>query len=121
MAYNCDRIITLDGRHTLKIKVSRTSVRMLNQAAFEGPVDGCFVDELLETGPDPETSYYYLPQDLDWCGEGSGSSWDEFLELLRHTEGSGRFATVWEGGDAIDGLVVEDGVVSEKTLELRIL
>jgi hypothetical protein len=50
--------------------------------------------------------------------EGSGHTWDDFLEALKHSKGSLVATQVWEGGDSITKLIVKDGVVEQEQVEL---
>lgn len=50
--------------------------------------------------------------------EGSGSSIDDLEELLTSTKGTYRAVLIWEGGDGISLLKVDDGVVSNETLDI---
>lgn len=56
---------------------------------------------------------------FDMSGEGSGTFWHEVLErALRKSTGLLEVVRVWEDGDYIDRLLVEDGVVTEEKIEL---
>lgn len=48
-----------------------------------------------------------------FSGEGSGRAEDILVEkILPHTRGTADLALIWEGGDSISGLRVEDGRVT---------
>ena len=48
---------------------------------------------------------------LPWHGEGSGHGWEHFRTFLGMTAGTASILIIWEGGDDVTGLVVEDGEV----------
>lgn len=50
--------------------------------------------------------------------DGSGNSWDDFLDILRRSKGRLEALVVWEGGDSISTLTVDDGVVSQGDVDL---
>ena len=49
--------------------------------------------------------------------EGSGYVWDDFLEALKHSKGILVATQVWEGGDYITKLIVNNGVVTVTKVE----
>jgi hypothetical protein len=52
-------------------------------------------------------------------GEGSGTTFDMvLLPAFAHSTGSLRVKMVWEGGDSISELLVQNGIVSHKNIEL---
>ncbi|OGC94111.1 MAG: hypothetical protein A2W25_12060 [candidate division Zixibacteria bacterium RBG_16_53_22] len=56
---------------------------------------------------------------IECCGEGSGRCWSEVLmPTLEHSTGRLVAIQVWEGGDSITRLTVQDGVVKEEQIEL---
>ncbi len=50
--------------------------------------------------------------------EGSGSTWESFVEMLRQSKGELIATQVWEGGDSITKLTVKDGKVIEEDIEI---
>lgn len=48
-----------------------------------------------------------------WCGEGSESSYDDFLTALKSTTGEAQLLLTWECGDSHTGLFVSNGSVVE--------
>lgn len=51
---------------------------------------------------------------FDWSGTWSANAYKEVLfDLLKHTQGSGEFVFVWEGGDHLSGLRVHNGIAVE--------
>jgi len=55
---------------------------------------------------------------IEYSGEGSGWFWRKFLELLSASKGAYEAVVVWEGGDSIDRLIVDDGKVAVTRIEL---
>ncbi len=51
-------------------------------------------------------------------GVGSGSTWDEFINMLSKSEGKLEAIMIWEGGDSITRLTVEDGEITDEPVEL---
>lgn len=56
-------------------------------------------------------------QSISSRGVWSGNAHGEFKEMLSHTKGKLVAILVWEGGDTITKLVVEDGVVNEENVD----
>ncbi len=53
------------------------------------------------------------------CGEGSGTYYEEMLlPALKQSKGKLHAILIWEGGDSITKLLVEDGQVTETSIEL---
>lgn len=51
-------------------------------------------------------------------GEGSGSQMDTLEEILAQSTGYLRAILVWEGGDSITRLIVQDGQVTNEDVEV---
>ena len=51
-----------------------------------------------------------------WMGEGSGSTYETFLEILALTSGTAELLVCWEGGDEFGGIRVDKGKVTEHTV-----
>jgi hypothetical protein len=49
---------------------------------------------------------------VEWCGEGANNT-DDFHAALSYTQGLADLLIIWEGGDSISGLRVNDGEVTE--------
>lgn len=56
--------------------------------------------------------------EIHYSGEGSGSEWDNFKDMLEKTKGQLEVVQVWEGGEYITRLEVDDGSVIESEIEL---
>lgn len=61
-------------------------------------------------------------ENLWWFGEGSGNSYDFFVEhiapkIMGHVEA----IFTWEGGDSFAGLFIDDGVVVKGDVEMRVV
>lgn len=52
--------------------------------------------------------------DIHYSGEGSGTYWDEFEDLLTKSTGTLRVRVVWEGGDTVEIVTVTDGTVKRE-------
>lgn len=50
---------------------------------------------------------------LRWRGEGSGSYYDTFKDILSQMDGEAELVLIWEGGDSIGGLRIRNGEVTE--------
>ena len=50
--------------------------------------------------------------------DGSGSTWQEFLRMLEESRGTLVATQIWEGGDSISKLTVNNGVVMQEEIEL---
>jgi hypothetical protein len=51
-------------------------------------------------------------------GIGSGTSWDHFQDILTKSMGKLVATQIWEGGDTITRLIVENGKVREEDIEI---
>ena len=54
--------------------------------------------------------------DLDYHGEGSGTYWDNFEELLKQSTGTLKARIVWEGGDTVEVVTIENGTITREEL-----
>ena len=54
--------------------------------------------------------------DLSYYGEYSGTYWDDFEELLNQSTGTLRALIVWEGGDTVEIVTIENGVITREEL-----
>ncbi len=60
--------------------------------------------------------------DFQWQGEWSGNSMDFFKrEVAPKIKGSVEAIFTWEGGDSVSGMLIEDGVVTECEVEMKIV
>ena len=57
---------------------------------------------------------------VEWCGEGSGTSYAKFKRALALCTGSADLLLTWEGGDSHDGLRISDGKVTEHEVEMSL-
>ena len=55
---------------------------------------------------------------LEYWGEFSGSNWDALLAIFKNSTGKLVAVQVWEGGDSITRLYVDDGKIREEKVEL---
>jgi len=56
---------------------------------------------------------------VDWCGEGANNTEDLFA-ALSHTQGMADLLLIWEGGDSMTGLRVNDGEVTAHDVDIRL-
>ena len=54
--------------------------------------------------------------DISYYGEYSGTYWDHFEELLTQSTGILKARIVWGGGDTVEVVTIENGVVTRKKL-----
>lgn len=53
-----------------------------------------------------------------YAGEGSGSSWNDFKEILSQSTGKLVASCVWEGDAYISRLTIVDGNITEEKIEI---
>ena len=53
---------------------------------------------------------------VHYSGEGSGTYWDTFEELLTQSTGTLKARIVWEGGDSVEVVTIENGVIMREEL-----
>ena len=92
----------------------------------------------IRTFPDGQGDYYsevemdaevgYIRGDVDWAGrrmgigaitlygEWSGNEWPELEKILEQSEGHLLLTLVWEGGDRIENVLVDDGKLAKETI-----
>lgn len=56
---------------------------------------------------------------VDWCGEGANRV-EDLRAALSHTQGMADLFIIWEGGDNITGLRVNDGEVTEHVVDIKL-
>lgn len=70
----------------------------------------------------PDEQGYYSITNISWCGEFSGHSYDLFIErVLPKIEGKMELFVLWEGGESIEGLRVENGKVTEHEVKFSLV
>lgn len=114
MSYNIDSVSTL----VLDAYMLAKDVRRLYQKYDGGMAEIHFLEDM--EGPaetalaagDPDRK---IPlKGLQWYGEGSGNSYDETLpKIAKKIMGTVEAIFTWEGGDAVSGVRIEDGVFEE--------
>lgn len=50
--------------------------------------------------------------------DGSGSTWELFLRMLEKSSGTLVATQIWEGGDSISKLIVNNGMIMQEEIEL---
>ncbi len=54
--------------------------------------------------------------DISYYGEYSGTYWDEFEKLLEQSTGTLKARVVWEGGDSVEVVTIENGEITREEL-----
>lgn len=54
--------------------------------------------------------------DLHYGSEGSGTYWDKFEELLQTSTGTLKARVVWEGGDTVEIVTVDNGTITREAV-----
>ena len=84
-----------------------------NVLAFNSfPVEGMEIVGTLDTPDDERLNV----TDISYYGEYSGTYWDEFEELLTQSTGTLKARIVWEGGDSVEVVTIENGVLTREEL-----
>lgn len=113
MSYNIDTVEYLKGQLFI---TREKAAELIDKYKGEWP-ECCFLDDMNFT-PGLDNIPIKYPY---WCHEGSGSSYDQYLDVLTFTNGKADILLVWEGGDTISGLTVRDGVVKEKNVKFKLV
>lgn len=113
MSYNIDHIVVLRG----ELSIRAADARKLKKEADNNAPEDSFIEDLIEA-LDADEVPQWLEIKMRWRGEGSGRSWDYFtnnvVPLLR---GSADLVMIWEGGDSITGLRIQDGQATEMNVQ----
>lgn len=112
MSYNITAIdlITQDG-----FRLPIEHVEALKREIGDEHPESWLFDEPETSRPayEDRDSYLYFSR-IDWQGEGSGYTFDTFLEkVLPRFRGFAELVVCWEGGDSYTGIRVKDGVVTQ--------
>lgn len=109
----------------MSYNISRFSVREIDNFRFEDCTekdisdisedffyngDGCLGGEY------SKNHHMFIIEKFSYQGMGSGRSFDSFKELLRTTKGHIKALVVWESGDYVEYLTVDDGVIKREEL-----
>ena len=79
--------------------------------------EGCFVDDTMKLRPlSPDVLEVTR---IDWCGEGANKV-EDLRTALSHTQGLADLLLIWEGGDSMTGLRVNDGEVTAHDVDIRL-
>lgn len=63
---------------------------------------------------------WLIVSSVDLSGEGSGHAWfDVFEPAFKLSRGTLRAIRIWERGDSVDRLVVENGIITEEKIKLE--
>lgn len=108
MSYNVNRSFYLNGQLTIKVR----DVLDLKRKYQEVLAENNLLD-YLETDLHRNLGSDIVIENPSWCGDFSGWCYSTFIAILSHTKGKADICLVWEGGDSITGLRVEDGLVTK--------
>lgn len=61
---------------------------------------------------------WYIVEELECYGEGSGNDYSLLEAILKNSKGTLKAITTWEGGDSINKLIVEDGEITDTDLDI---
>lgn len=92
---------------TGSLRISLARVQMLREKYLGELPEVCFLKDQEAFKSDGHTIKYFW-----WYGECSGDM-DILLDCLRYTFGTADLLLVWEGGDSITGIRVEEGDAKE--------
>ncbi len=111
MSYNVDSVKYISG----KLSISYEDVVNL-LSLYDNLAESNFLEEIYNTPNPPEDGEIESPR---WNGSGSGRNFDVFVKrVLPRTRGRADLVIIWEGGDDVTGLRVEDGKVTEKKVRM---
>lgn len=110
MSYNIDSIdiVTSDG-----FCIPRPKLEALRIALGENAPDGCLFAADWPADSCEDIRGMLFVQRIDWSGEGSGYTFDNFKAALASFLGSADLVLTWEGGDSHTGLRLVNGKVTE--------
>ncbi len=122
MSYNVDDFKVLSGQ----LSIRAADVRKLRKGyKANGPCNETFVDDLFEIidGEDDAPQIIEIEMsEFRWTGEGSGSSWDYFTDsVVPMLRGSADVVVVWEGGDSVTGLRIQDGKATDMGVKMTLV
>lgn len=102
-------------------KISRENLIDLLLELEEDMPEICFL-RYLKSMCKPDEQGYYSITNISWCGKFSGHSYDLFIErVLPKIEGKMELFVLWEGGESIEGLRVENGKVTEHEVKFSLV
>lgn len=116
MSYNVESITTIQVSDDFAISTDYVLSALAPDAdlgdGFDRPEDN-FLDMVARR----KRSLPWTPlKRLSWSGDASGAYWQNCLDALTHTRGTFEGYVVWADGNAITGLRVVDGVVTEPSV-----
>ncbi len=84
--------------------------------------ESCFLKDLYEEASDKIKNSSPLAQikltKLNWCHSWSGMSFDVLINnIAPMIKGNAEVVFIWEGGDSISGLKINDGIVTKCDVE----
>lgn len=120
MSYNIDSIEVLKTTASINFADLRRVVASLSDKEWLPEIN--FIEDLKEDDPYSTSTTAKLTE-LSWRGEGSGHSWHEvFLpKIAPLIRGRIEAVVIWEGGDSVSGIIVDDGKVTDCDVEYRLV
>lgn len=86
---------------------------LATQAVFIEAAPECFeITATLEEG------VVVVVQEISLWGESSGRFLDVLIPILEKSTGQMRAVLIWEGGDSVERLIIENGAVSREEIDL---
>jgi len=95
-----------------KLPYAEVSLAPENKIEVSGPSEGFEIIGTLEKDNLVSVST------IETSGEGSGNTWEYLIQCLAQSTGKLIAVQIWEGGDSITRLTVENGTVIETPIEL---
>lgn len=115
MSYNVDSVRILGGEAWMEVEDVK---QLCEELEFRPDVN--VLDTLLEQRKDGEQRLSITR--LWWCGEGSGSTYGLFLaKVVPLIHGRIETLWVWEGGDSISGLIIDNGIYTDCNVEYTLV
>jgi hypothetical protein len=103
-------------------KISKSNLIDLLLEVEDDTPEICFLNNLKRNHTTIDKQGYISITEMSWCGEYSGNSYDLFIErVLPKIEGKMELFIIWEGGESIEGLRVENGNVTEHEVKFSLL
>jgi hypothetical protein len=120
MSYNIDNIdiVSMDGFCITRSALQDLAEKLSGEDVH--PPEGNFIDGFLEGSGCENVRGMLFAERIDWTGEGSGHTFDEFKECLKSFNGTADMVLTWEGGDSHSGLRVRNGKVTEHEIVMAL-
>lgn len=123
MSYNIDHIEVIKNDN-FRIKASALK-KLYKDYINDGEhwPESNFAEQYTEhvNNPTVKSGFVYIDHGFWYNGEGSGWAFDALKERLKEFKGSAELIVAWEGGDAVSGIRVIDGIVTEHEVKMSLL